>query len=374
MLFSPSHSTSRLFLAAVLACATIASVGAREPAQASTASPAIPVEPASATVLDDGVLYRELTRGIYEAVVNPRDGLLYVASALAADNVSGGIIYKLNPQTLETVGAIHTDLRNFALALSPDGKRLYATNSVERGVTAFDLEKNEVIGRIRFDEKGKDGHYFGPRQVIYDQKKDLLYVGAVGNPGVIWVLDPQTLALRHKIENAGKWLTGLLVHPKTGDLYAANGGGEILLIDTGSFQIKQRFKPAGDAEAILLNLALDEARNHLYVTDHSKLKTTLIVDAASGRKIGEIAGAGDSMGIRHNPARKEIYISHREQGTVSIVDADTLAIKRTVRAAPNPNSLALSPDGKTLFVTVKTPFTKTYKASGVESIARIPLD
>ncbi|MCD9027166.1 YncE family protein [Luteimonas sp. BDR2-5] len=369
------HRPRAWALAALLVAGPACIAAAQEPAAAAPSFvPAIPAEPAGAAVIDDGVVYRELTRGIYEVVSNPQDGAVYVASALSAPNVSGGVVYQLDPATLEPIGAIHTDLRNFGLALRPDGKRLYVTNSLEHGVTAIDLETRSVVGRLRFDEADSQGHRYGPRQVVYDRNRDLLYVGAVGDPAVIWVVDAGTLELRHTIRDAGKWLTGLLLHPRTGDLYAANGGGEILRIDTTSHTIVDRFKPAGDDEALLLNLALDAEKNLLYVTDHSKLKTTLVVDPDSGRKVGEIDGAGDSMGIVFNAARRELYIGHRDQGTVSVVDADTHAVKRTIRAAPNPNSLALSADGKALYVTVKTPFTKTYHASGVESVVRIPLE
>jgi len=354
--------------------ATIA--GAAEPTTAAPAfTPALPVEPATGTVIDDGVIYRELTRGIYEVVSNPHDGAVYVASALSIPNVTGGVVYRLDPTTLQPIGAIHTDMRNLGLTLSPDGKRLFATNSLEHALTAIDLESNTVVARLRFeDEKDSQGHRYGPRQVIYDRDRDLLYVGAVGDPAVIWVVDARTLELRHTIKNAGKWLTGLMLHPGNGDLYAANGSGEILRIDPERRRITHRFKPAGDTPALLLNMALDVEKNLLYVTDHSQLKTTLIVDPETGRKVGEIADAGDSMGILFNGARRELYVTHRDQGTVTIVDADTHETKRTVRAGPNPNSLALSAGGTALYVTVKTPFTKTYTASGVESILRIPLE
>lgn len=366
-----------LMLVAALFFAETGALHAQEKPQKEITSiadlPVIPAEPASATTLDDGVRYRELTRGIYEVIYNPHNKLLYVASALSSEGVSGGVIYILNPENLEPVGAIYTDLRNFGLALSPDGKKLFATNSVEHSITAFDLDKNQVIGRLSFDNKDKDGYYFGPRQIKFDARKNRLYVGAVGDPAVIWVVNPETMKLEHTIENTGKWMTGLMIHPQTGDLYAANGGGEILKINTDTYAIENRFKPAGNAEALLLNMALDEKKNQIYVTDNSKLKTTLIVDALTGAKVGEVPLIGDSLGILRNDARGEIYISQRDQATVSILDADTLAVKRRVPAPPHPNSLALSEDGKTLFVTVKTPFTPTYKASAVESIIRIPL-
>lgn len=361
-------------LSGLLALGLVTAAAAAEPADAPALAFPLPAEPASGTVVDDGVLYRELTRGIYEVVSNPHDGALYVASALSMPNVTGGVIYRLDPETLQPSGAMHTDLRNLGMTLSPDGKRLFVTNSLDHALTAIDLESNKVVTRLHFtDDKDEKGHRYGPRQVIYDAQRDVLYVGAVGDPAVIWVVDAHTLELRDTIRNAGRWVTGLLLHPGNGDLYAANGSGEILRIDPDSRSIRQRFKPAGDTPAILLNMALDAGSNRLYVTDHSGIKTTLIVDADDGRKLGEVAG-GDSMGILFNAARRELYITHREQGRVSIVDADTLAEKRSVRAGPNPNSLALSADGKALYVTVKTPFTSSYTASGVESILRIPLD
>lgn len=366
---------TRLQKSSAAALLLLAGAGLSAPALAQNMPSGLPAEPAaSAAVLDNGVLYRELTRGIYEVRYNPGDDALYVASALAIPGVKGGIVYKLNADTLEPVGAIHTDRGNFALALNADGSRLYATNSLEHSVTAFNLEDNSIIGRLDLNEVGPDGNKFGPRQVIHDAAKGALYIGAVGDPGVIWVVDADTLQLRHTIREAGKWVTGLAVHPRTGDLYAANGGGEILVIDTASYAIKRRFRPAGDAEALLLNFAFDVANNRLYVTDHSKLKTVLIVNPDTGEKIGEIPDAGESMAILLHPQRRELYVTNRERGTVSVWDADTHALKRTVRAGPNPNSLALSADGQTLFVTVKTPFTSTYSASGVESIVRIPLD
>lgn len=376
------HTTSRSVfagrlraLAPALLLALACPLGAATPDGNATAfAPPLPAEPADGAVLDDGVLHRELTRGIYEVVSNPHDGMLYVASALSIPNVTGGVVYRLDPRTLEPVGAMHTDLRNLGMTLSPDGTRLFVSNSLDHALTAIDLESSKVVARLHFTEDTDEkGHRYGPRQVIYDQARDVLYVGAVGDPAVIWVVDAKTLELRDTIRNAGRWVTGLLLHPGNGDLYAANGSGEILRIDPDSRTIRHRFKPAGDAPAILLNMALDVEGNRLFVTDHSALRTTLIVDPQTGDKLGEVAG-GDSMGILLNAGRRELYITHREQGRISIVDLDSLAEKRSVRAGPNPNSLALSPDGNTLYATVKTPFTSSYTASGVERIVRIPLD
>ncbi len=66
----------------------------------------------------------------------------------------------------------------------------------------------------------------GARQILL--LNNTLYVGAVADPAQIWVVDANTLKLKARIKNTGKWMTGLHYSAQTGRLYAANGGGEIL--------------------------------------------------------------------------------------------------------------------------------------------------
>jgi YVTN family beta-propeller protein len=46
-------------------------------------------------------------------------------------------------------------------------------------------------------------------------------------------------------------------------------------------------------------------------------------------------------------------VTHREAGKVSVIDAKTYKVTKTFDTPVYPNSLALSADGKTLYVTVK---------------------
>ncbi|MGP2836015.1 YncE family protein, partial [Serratia nevei] len=72
--------------------------------------------------------------------------------------------------------------------------------------------------------------------------------------------------------------------------------------------------------------------------------------------------------------RNEIYISQRESGNVLSLDATTYAVKQRWALPPNPNSLLLSADGQTLFVTVKQPFNKDHSTQGPDSVVRIALN
>lgn len=327
----------------------------------------------SVTITADGATRRPIAPGIYEAAYSPATQALYVASAEATTGTQGGVIYKLDPETLQTLGMTHTNDENFGLAMDPSGKTLYITNSLNAGVSALDTETGRIKAQTTFTERSKDGSAYGPRKIIYDESQKALYVGGVGDPGVIWQVDAATLQVKAVIQNAGKWVTGLLLDSDAHRLYAANGGGEVLVIDTQENRILERWTPGDGKEWLLLNLALDKSRHRLYVTDHSKQKTVAVFDTRTGKMTNRLDTAGDSLDIQFDAQRDQLYISHREAGTFSIVDADNQKTVKTYKLPPMPNSVLISPNHKTVYVTIKTPPNKDYSASGAGSIARIAL-
>lgn len=341
---------------------------------AQPATPAKPVQAANAQTTanpESNVLKRELAQGVYELALSPAGDALYVASAEGFKDVQGGMIYKLDPTTLKTLGSTHTDLKNFGMDIAPDGKTVYATNSLDAGISAVNTADGKVIARALFPERNKEGFPYGARQVLLHN--GLLYVGAVADPALIWVVDANTMKLKTRIKNTGKWMTGLHYSESTQRIYAANGGGEILVINPRTNKIEKRWKPLGEKEALLLNMAEDPATGRLFVTDNSKAKTTLVLDIHSGKVIRQL-DVGDSLSVKFNARRNEIYISQRESGKLLSLDGTTYAVKHAWDLPPNPNSLLLSADGQTLWVTVKQAFNKDHSTNGPDSVVRIALN
>ncbi|MEZ3500045.1 YncE family protein [Pantoea sp. KPR_PJ] len=352
---------------AALALAVVAAFGltaCQTPAKNATA-PAAAAQPA-ATQLKQ----REIGFGLYEMAYVPGAKALYVASADAFKDVSGGVIYRLDPDTLETTGKGYTDLKNFGMTMNRDGSVLYVTNSLDGGVSKIDPVKGKVLARTLFSERNKEGYPYGAREIFLHD--DRLYIGGVGDPGVIWVVDAQSMKLKTRIKNAGKWVTGIIYSPVTDRLYAANGGGEILVINPRSHKIEKRLTPGDDKTYLLLNMAEDPATGRLFVTDNSKAKTTLVFDERSGKVIRRIDG--DALGIKFNAKRNEIYISQRESQKVLQLDATTCAVKNSWSFDGHPNSLLVTPDGQTLYVTIKQGFNKDHSSKGPDSVARINLN
>ncbi|KNC89113.1 YncE family protein [Trabulsiella odontotermitis] len=327
-------------------------------------------QPAVASTPSTDIVKRSLAEGLYEMALSPTGDALYVASAEGFKDVQGGMVYKLDPATLKTLGATHTDLKNFAMQITPDGKTLYVTNSLDGGISAINTADGKVKARLLFSERNEKGLPYGARQILLHG--DTLYVGAVADPALIWVVDANTLKLKTRIKNTGKWMTGLHYSDQTGRLYAANGSGEILVINPRNNRVEQRWKPLGEKPALLLNLAEDADTGRLFVTDNSKAKTTLVLDIHTGKVIKQL-DVGDSLSVLFNPKRHEIYISQRDSGKVLSLDATRYTVKKSWDLPPHPNSLTLSADGQTLFVTVKQPFNKDHSTKGPDSVVRLDL-
>jgi sugar lactone lactonase YvrE len=131
-------------------------------AQQSTATKPAAQTPEPATApAQTNLVKRDLADGLYEMVLSPKGDALYVASAEGFKDVQGGAVYKLDPATLKTIGRSHTDLKNFALAISPDGKTVYTTNSLDGGISAIDTADGKVKQRLLFTERNKEGYPYG---------------------------------------------------------------------------------------------------------------------------------------------------------------------------------------------------------------------
>ena len=358
-LFSPRKATVAMAIAAAFSL-----TACQAPAKKAEAPAAEAVKP-----VDTAVTQRALGDGLYEMVYSPASKALFVASAQAFKDVNGGVIYRLDPATLATKGETHTDLKNFGTAIDEQGSVFYTTNSLDGAISKVDAQSGKVLQRLVFPGKiSKEGYPAGAREVLWHGNE--LYVGRVADPGYISVVDTKTFKLKTEIKNAGKWVTGIIYSPVT-ERIAANGSGEILVINPRTHKIEKRWTAGDGKEYLFLNMAEDPATGRLFVTDDSKGKATLVFDERTGKVIKRIEG--DSLGIKFDAKRNELFISQRESKKVLQLDATTYAVKNSWSFEKNPNSLLIGPDNNTLFVTLKAEFNKDSSTKGTDEIVRIAL-
>lgn len=320
------------------------------------------------------MLRKAVGKGAYEMAYSQQENALWLATSQSRKLDKGGVVYRLDPVTLEVTQAIHNDLKPFGATINNTTQTLWFGNTVNSAVTAIDAKTGEVKGRLVLDDRKRTEEVrpLQPRELVADDATNTVYISGIGKESVIWVVDGENIKLKTAIQNTGKMSTGLALDSKGKRLYTTNADGELITIDTADNKIISRKKLLDDGkEHFFINISLDTARQRAFITD-SKAAEVLVVDTHNGNILAKVA-APESLAVLFNPARNEAYVTHRQAGKVSVIDAKSYKVVKTFDTPTHPNSLALSADGKTLYVSVKQKSTKQQEATQPDDVIRIAL-
>ena len=320
------------------------------------------------------MLRKAVGKGAYEMAYSQQENALWIATSQSRKLDKGGVVYRLDPVTLEVTQAIHNDLKPFGATINNTTQTLWFGNTVNSAVTAIDAKTGEVKGRLVLDERKRTEEVrpLQPRELVADDATNTVYITGIGKESVIWVVDGENIKLKTAIQNTGKMSTGLALDSKGKRLYTTNADGELITIDTADNKILSRKKLLDDGkEHFFINISLDTTNQRAFITD-SKAAEVLVVDTRNGNILAKVA-APESLAVLFNPARNEAYVTHRQAGKVSVIDAKSYKVVKTFDTPTHPNSLALSADGKTLYVSVKQKSTKQQEATQPDDVIRIAL-
>ncbi|EEW1614372.1 YncE family protein [Escherichia coli] len=320
------------------------------------------------------MLRKAVGKGAYEMAYSQQENALWIATSQSRKLDKGGVVYRLDPVTLEVTQAIHNDLKPFGATINNTTQTLWFGNTVNSAVTAIDAKTGEVKGRLVLNDRKRTEEVrpLQPRELVADDATNTVYISGIGKESVIWVVDGENIKLKTAIQNTGKMSTGLALDSKGKRLYTTNADGELITIDTADNKILSRKKLLDDGkEHFFINISLDTTNQRAFITD-SKAAEVLVVDTRNGNILAKVA-APESLAVLFNPARNEAYVTHRQAGKVSVIDAKSYKVVKTFDTPTHPNSLALSADGKTLYVSVKQKSTKQQEATQPDDVIRIAL-
>lgn len=320
------------------------------------------------------MLRKAVGKGAYEMAYSQQENALWLATSQSRKLDKGGVVYRLDPVTLEVTQAIHNDLKPFGATINNTTQTLWFGNTVNSAVTAIDAKTGEVKGRLVLDDRKRTEEVrpLQPRELVADDATNTVYISGIGKESVIWVVDGGNIKLKTAIQNTGKMSTGLALDSEGKRLYTTNADGELITIDTADNKILSRKKLLDDGkEHFFINISLDTNNQRAFITD-SKAAEVLVVDTRNGNILAKVA-APESLAVLFNPARNEAYVTHRQAGKVSVIDAKSYKVVKTFDTPTHPNSLALSADGKTLYVSVKQKSTKQQEATQPDDVIRIAL-
>ncbi len=256
------------------------------------------------------MLRKAVGKGAYEMAYSQQENALWLATSQSRKLDKGGVVYRLDPVTLEVTQAIHNDLKPFGATINNTTQTLWFGNTVNSAVTAIDAKTGEVKGRLVLDDRKRTEEVrpLQPRELVADDATNTVYISGIGKESVIWVVDGENIKLKTAIQNTGKMSTGLALDSKGKRLYTTNADGELITIDTADNKILSRKKLLDDGkEHFFINISLDTARQRAFITD-SKAAEVLVVDTRNGNILAKVA-APESLAVLFNPARNEAYVT-----------------------------------------------------------------
>ncbi len=252
------------------------------------------------------MLRKAVGKGAYEMAYSQQENALWLATSQSRKLDKGGVVYRLDPVTLEVTQAIHNDLKPFGATINNTTQTLWFGNTVNSAVTAIDAKTGEVKGRLVLDDRKRTEEVrpLQPRELVADDATNTVYISGIGKESVIWVVDGENIKLKTAIQNTGKMSTGLALDSKGKRLYTTNADGELITIDTADNKILSRKKLLDDGkEHFFINISLDTANERAFITD-SKAAEVLVVDTRNGNILAKVA-APESLAVLFNPARNE---------------------------------------------------------------------
>ena len=77
-----------------------------------------------------------------------------------------------------------------------------------------------------------------------------------------------------------------------------------------------------------------------------------VIDPLTNKVVGEIQGIEVNHGVAVAPDGSRIYVSDEAQGTLDVADGKTLLVTKRIPLSGHPNNIALTPDGRWIYVAI----------------------
>lgn len=220
---------------------------------------------------------------------------------------------------------------------------LLVLNKAENTLAILNTQTLTVIGRVSVGE--------GPHEVIAAADGKLAFVGNYGTaqaPGSsLSIVDVAAQKELRRVE------LGALRRPH--GLFELNGK---IYFTCEVNRVIARYDPVADKVDWLMGtgqgathmITGNAEQQKLYTANITSATVTAFDFAAQPLTVTQIAVANQPEGIDASPDGKEVWVAHRGNGNVSIIDTVTKKVVETIKAGTDPYRVKFTPDGKRVLI------------------------
>lgn len=229
------------------------------------------------------------------------------------------------------------------VAFSPDGKEIWITRLLnkKKGLSVFDAQTGKKITDVNLDSGGGV-------EVIFSQNGQFAYVSQM-EIAKVYEISTETKKVTRTFATGSAWTKILALSSDGKTLYASNwSGNDVSQIDLKTGKLIQRFPTVETPRGLYIT----KNNQYLYVAGFDKGEIQKI-NLFSGKSKIVYTSGGAMRHIIPDENKNILYLSDMAKDAIFKLNLLNDSVIKFTATDHNPNTIALSPDKKVLFVSCR---------------------
>jgi DNA-binding beta-propeller fold protein YncE len=256
----------------------------------------------------------------------------------------------IDPVSKRQLDAVDVDgITGHEVGLSGDGRfafvPIYGNSGVGkpgtdgRTIAVIDTHTHKLVKTIDF------GHGVRPHCVVYDSKRDLIYISTELDRSIA-ILDPHSFKILGQIPT-GQDQSHMLALSHDGRFgYTANvGPGTVSVLDMQAHKTLKIIPISADTQRI----SISNDDRSVFTADQTRPQLA-VIDTATNTLKTWIPLPGIGYGTALTPDGQWLLVALRTTGKVAVVDLRTLEVARVLDAVGIPTEIIIPPGSNTAYV------------------------
>jgi YVTN family beta-propeller protein len=278
-------------------------------------------------------------------------------ATLAAVNPDSASVTLLDLPSLGLRAEVRVGADPRTLSFTPDGARLLVANYGGDSVSIISVASGQVLAEV----------VVGGRPYGVVAGSDQAYVSLMGLPQIV-VIDLSRLSVAARVP-VGAFPAGLALSRDQANLYVTHlYSSTVTILDTASASLRQTItgnphgnlsqfvtlSPDGTRAYLPRSYSLADSQNLTYSTTVQPTLDVLDLSGSNGSASLNLARLGGPASLPFAAAvgadDSRLYVANAGSDDISVIDLDSGVQLARMPAGRNPRGLALSPNGRRLFV------------------------